>query len=413
MTKLNRSTLILELLFFLPFSVYLFSIFLSRHESSGFSKYTLLIIIVFALIFQVVILFTNVSLSDDIYRFYYEGKGLVNGINPYVTPVQEFPDNLKDQYFEEVNNPYVTSPYPPLAIFIFAVLYLISPTPIIYRICFSLSFLVSVLGCYKIIDPETKWKLIIYAWNPLLHIETANGSHFDVIVALMIIIMLLCLKAERLATAGFFLVLGFLLKYYPILLVFAFWKQYEKRGLVIIFIGVLSYVLLVLVNPFLIQGLIIYLEDWYFNASIFWLVYALLNYFLLSKIIVGITILIILTIIAFKSQIDYISSYRSAVIIIGSLLLLQPVFHPWYIFWLFPFLIIDNKMNLSWIFLSGTLVLSYHVYILYDTIGIWIESNLIRMTEYLPFFSVLIFENWVFDRIKHKKVSELSNKMKL
>ncbi|MFX1508068.1 MAG: hypothetical protein ACFFDC_18440, partial [Promethearchaeota archaeon] len=185
MTKLNRSTLMVELLFFLPFSVYLFSIFWSRHESSGFSRNKLLIIIVFALIFQVVILFTNVSLSDDIYRFYYEGKGLVNGINPYVTPLQEYPDNLKDHHFEGVNNPHVTSPYPPLAILIFAILYLISPNPIIYRICFSFSFLISILGCYKIINPEAKWKLIIYAWNPLLHIETANGSHFDAIVVLM------------------------------------------------------------------------------------------------------------------------------------------------------------------------------------------------------------------------------------
>jgi hypothetical protein len=367
---------------------------------------------VFALIFQIIILITNVSLSDDIYRFYYEGKGLVNGINPYVTPLQEYPDNLKDPYFEEVNNPHVTSPYPPLAILIFAVLYLISPNPIIYRICFSFGFLVSILGCYKIIDPEAKWKLIIYAWNPLLHIETANGSHFEALVVSMIILMILFLKTGRPTTAGFFLVLGFLMKYYPIFLVFAFWKQFNKRGLIIIFVGVFSYILLVLVNPFLIQGLIIYSEDWYFNASIFWLVYELLNYFFLSKIIMGVVFLIILIIVAFNPQYDQNSVNKSAVIIIGSLLLLQPVFHPWYIFWLFPFLIIDNRINLSWILLSGTLILSYYVYILYDTIGIWVESNLIRIIEYLPFFSVLIFEKWVYDRIKHKKFSALSEKMK-
>ncbi|MFX0211775.1 MAG: hypothetical protein ACFFDT_37710, partial [Candidatus Hodarchaeota archaeon] len=128
----------------------------------------------------------------------------------------------------------------------------------------------------------------------------------------------------------------------------------------------------------------------------------------LSKIIVGIVFLIILTITTFKPQIDYVSSYRCALIILGSLLLLQPVFHPWYIFWLFPFIIIDNRMNLSWILLSGTLILSYYVYILYDTIGIWVESDLIRMIEYLPFFLLLIFENWIYDRIKHKKFSALS-----
>ncbi len=405
-TNLKRSIFIFEILFFLPFFTYLLAIFLFRRENSGFSRNTLLIIIGFAIVFQIIILSTNVSLSDDIYRFFYEGKGLVNGVNPYLTPIEEFPDNLKDQYYEKVNNANVPSPYPPLTIFLFAILYLVFPNPFIFRICFSFCFLVSMLVSYKLISPQAKWKLIIYAWNPILHIETANGSHFDAIVILMIAISLWYMNSERFSRAGFFLVLGFLLKYYPIFLVFAFWKQLGKRGLAIIFAGVISYSLFVFLNPSLIQGLLIYSDDWYFNASVFWILYEIINNFLLSKILVVIVFTSILSIIVIRPQIECNTTYRYAIIIIGSFLLLQPVFHPWYFFWLFPFLILDDRMNLSWIILSGTLILSYHVYGLYDTVGIWVESNLFRVVEYIPYYIILIFEIWGINII-NKKFSPL------
>lgn len=404
-------------MFIVPFSIYLLSILLFRQDSSGFSRNKLLMIIGFASLFQIILLFTDVSLSDDIYRFYYEGKGLINGVNPYVTPIQEFPNNLKDQYFAKVNNAHVTSPYPPLAVLLFASLYLFFPNPIIYRICFSLSFLVSILGCYKLIEPENKWKLVIYAWNPLLHLETANGSHFDALVVLMIIASLWCLKSEKFSLAGFFLVLGFLLKYYPILLAIIFWKQFDKRGLTIIFAGISIYSSFVLLNPSLIQGLLIYSDTWYFNASMLWIVYEILGYFLLSKILVGLAFLIILTNFAVKQPLDNDTSYRYALIIMGSFLLLQPVFHPWYFFWLFPFLIIDNRINFSWIILSGTLIFSYHVYILYDSIGIWVESNMFRMIEYIPFFIILLLEIWGQSRINQRfysfRISKISNKCQI
>ncbi|UCG03854.1 MAG: DUF2029 domain-containing protein [Candidatus Heimdallarchaeota archaeon] len=356
-------------------------------------------------------------MSDDIYRFYYEGKAIINGVNPYVTPIEEFPENLKDQYFDKVNNLHVTSPYPLVATFLFACLYLIYPNPFIYRIFFSFGFLVSILACYKLISPRTKEKLIIYAWNPLLHIETANGSHFEALVVLIVIIALLCLDSKHYAISGFFLILGFLLKYYPILLVFPFWKQLGRRGLAVIFTGVFLYALFVVLNSFLIHGLLVFANEWYFNASIFWLVYELLENFFLSKILVGIVFLILLFIIVVRTQIDNNTSYKYAIFTIGSFLLLQPVFHPWYIFWLFPFLIIDNRMNFSWIILSGTLILSYHVYILYDTIGIWVESNPFRMIEYIPFFGILIFEIWALRRKNQEyspsKFSTLSKKVKI
>lgn len=391
---MNRSVFIFEILFFLPFFTYLLAIFLFKHES--FSRSKLLIILGFAFIFQVIILFTNVSLSDDIYRFFYEGKGLANGVNPYVTPIEEFPDNLRDQYYDKVNNPHITSPYPPLALLLFAILYTILPDPFIYRVCFSFGFLVSMLVCYKLISPKNKWKLIIYAWNPLLHLETANGSHFDAIVVLIVMLSLWCLYSERFSTAGFFLLLGFLLKYYPLFLIVVYWKKLGKRGLTIYFGGVLLYCLFVILYPHVLFGVLAYAETWYFNASIFWLIVQITQNFFLTKIILGGSFMILLCFVSLKSNKEAIFPLPTmALVVIGVFLLFQPSFHAWYVFWVFPFVLLDEKGNYSWILLSGFLIFSYHVYIAYDTVQIWTESNFLRIVEYFPFYTCLAIENRV------------------
>ena len=412
-TNLVRSFLIFEILFFLPFFSYLIAIALLKRENSVQQKNHLLIMTIFAVFFQILILLTNPTLSDDIYRFYYEAKGIIHGVNPYITPIASFPPVLRDQYFSMVNNADVTSPYPPIALIIFTLLFLISVDPFIYRLSFSIIFIISIIVCYKLISPQNKWKIIIFAWNPLFHLEIANGSHFDILVVLIILFAIWTLKSGKQGISGLLFFIAFLIKIYPIFLISAFWKQLGKRGLIVFFVGFFSYALLVLLNPFLIQGLLVYLDTWYFNASVFWVLLELTKDFSLSKIIVGLIFLLFLVFVILKPQNDLQTSYRHAIIIIGALLLLQPVFHPWYLFWLFPFIIFDDRMNLSWILLSGTIIFSYHVYGLFDSVGIWVESNVFRLMEYLPFYFVLILEtmrsNNIFPALRFNRTSDELN----
>lgn len=68
-------------------------------------------------------------------------------------------------------------------------------------------------------------------------------------------------------------------------------------------------------------------------------------------------------------------------------------FHPWYIFWVFPFILFSKKLKYSWIILSGTLIWSYNIFILYDTTQVWIELDIIRVLVWIPFYITLIIEN--------------------
>ncbi|MHA2329560.1 MAG: hypothetical protein ACXACR_13675, partial [Candidatus Hodarchaeales archaeon] len=134
---LNRSTLLFELVFYVPFAIYVFAIFLTRSQYSEQNSYFLPILIFFAVLFQILILLTDVTLSDDLYRFFIEGKAVVNGVNPYVIPVEDFPLNLQDEVFNKVNNAYSSSPYPPLALILFAILYYFGRSPFFFRLFFS------------------------------------------------------------------------------------------------------------------------------------------------------------------------------------------------------------------------------------------------------------------------------------
>ncbi|MFX1255778.1 MAG: hypothetical protein ACFFCZ_29505 [Promethearchaeota archaeon] len=395
-TNLNRTTLLFEILFFLPFVVYVLAIFLLKREYTSSMnssiKNILPIVIGYAVLFQIIILFTNVSLSDDIFRFFYEGKAIIHGINPYVTPIDDLPDYLKADYIDRVNHSHVTSPYPPFALLLFAVLYLISGNPFTFRLCFSIGFIASMVVCYKLITPKNKWLLIVYAWNPLFHLETANGSHFDAIVVLVVMLAVWCLYSNRQATAGAFFLISFLLKYYPIFLVIIYWKQLGKKGLGIFIAGLVVYGIYIVLVPEAISGVSHYVEIWYFNASIFWAMLQVTNNFVVSQIILEGIFVLLLCIFALKPNKEIIASPNKALLIIGAFLLLQPTLHPWYLFWLFPFVLLEQKPNFSWILLTGTVILSYHVYIGYSITHTWVELDIVRLIEYIPFYIYFIIE---------------------
>jgi hypothetical protein len=200
------------------------------------------------------------------------------------------------------------------------------------------------------------------------------------------------LSSERPALAGGFFLLSFLLKYYPLFLVILYWKHLKRSGLTIYLCGLAVYGLFIVAEPRLIGGVLIFGQSWYFNASILWLLEQFVQDFLISKFILGVFFILVLARLTILSDNAPEPSPAKALTVIGLFLLLSPTFHPWYIFWIFPFVLLDNKSNFSWILLTGLLVFSYHVYITYDITRKWIESDIIRVVEYIPFYLVLILE---------------------
>ncbi|WP_455463594.1 hypothetical protein [Candidatus Hodarchaeum mangrovi] len=395
LTHLNRSSNKLQSLFLIPFGFYLLGIYVSKTVQIEQRKYLFTIILI-ALLVQISLLLTEISLSDDIYRFFLEGWAVNQGLNPYHTPIGNLSSILPNpELLEKANHINVTSPYPPLALLIFAILSFFTESINIFRLTFSGAFLLSIIAMYKILPLNHQWKIIIYAWNPLLHMETANGVHFEPLIILPIIVAVWALEREHKSFASILFLLAFLLKYFAIFLFPIFWKRLDNVGRGIIIIGSIFYILWALIDPQLYTGLLVYATDWYFNASIFWIIFQLNMDIQTSKIIAGLIFLILIFLLTKQANKSTILPYKQAYLIIGAFILLQPTFHPWYIFWIFPFILLDNeKINLSWIILTGSLILSYHVYIQFDSLNIWLENDWIRILEFVPFYVILIGEHW-------------------
>ncbi|PWI46454.1 hypothetical protein CEE45_16750 [Candidatus Heimdallarchaeota archaeon B3_Heim] len=402
-TGLDRSTLIFELVFFLPFSIYLMIIISTKHFKLDTKQYFLPVVVLFAFLIQIIVLTTEITLSDDLYRYFLEGKMFLNGLNPYLTSLDNVPSNFTSEFLPLVNNSHITSPYPPLAILLFAILSWIWEDPLLFRIVFSISFILSIVSLDKLLLVKHRWKLVVFAWNPLFHLETGNGSHFEALIVLLIIFALLNLEQNRRGLASITLLATFFLKYYSIFLIPLFWKRLGKNGQRIFSIGMLGYVTWIFLNPSLITGLLTFAGEWYFNASTIWVLFELTSSFFLAKLIAGSIFIIILIVILFKAQKYENIPYMYAGVIIGLFLLLQPTFHPWYLFWLFPFILLEkDTIPWSWIILSGLIIFSYNVYIQFDTVNVWNELILVRIIEYVPFYSLFLYENRmdIFTQIK-------------
>lgn len=410
-TALQRSNWEFLLLFFLPFGFYcVISFLIHKYQKSLVNtKHFVTIIVIVATIVQIRLLILDVTLSDDIYRFFIEGKALIHGINPYITPPTDYLVDIQPSFIDLINNPNVTSPYPPLAIIMFTLLYLIHSDPLFFRIMFSIAYIASIPLMARLLSVfyQPQWRVILYAWNPLLHIETGNGSHFDPIVVFAVMFAIYALNRERHLLGGITLLVATLLKYYPIFLIIIYWRQLGRRGRTTVISGLSLYGLVIILIPPVISGLLIYAERWYFNTSIMWVLVELTNSFFGAKVVVGVVFLIIFLLVSYRSAQDpHILNPMTALIVLASFLLLQPVFHPWYLFWIFPFVLLVNPLDFSWILLTGTVILSYHVYIGFDTLGIWVESDLIRIVEFLPFFASLLY-------IYHEKLKSYLRKQQL
>ena len=85
--------------------------------------------------------------------------------------------------------------------------------------------------------------------------------------------------------------------------------------------------------------------------------------------------------------------------LLGAFLLCTPVVHPWYVCWIVPFLVITP--NRAWLYLSGAVFGSYWVLREYAATGLWLESPAVLYAQYIPFFSLLLYD-W-FPKIRQRR----------
>jgi len=413
-TGLKRGSYLLEIFFWLPFTVYLLTIgWISKRGEVTAPRPIAAVILFFALIFHATLLFSSSPLSNDIYRYYWDGKVINNGFNPYAySPDANQLRLLRDSNWERVQNKDVQTMYPPLSQAVFAAAYFVFPSTFTLRL-FSVSFnLLSVwilILILKELGLDVRYSLI-YAWSPLAAIEFSNSGHIDSLAVLLTLLSFLFLLRRRRGLSSAALALAVLSKVYPLLFAGLFLPRWRKKG-ALIFGGMIAAFYL----PFwgggvdLFQGFSFFVRRGLFNGSLFPLLFgglgtmmSKLDALLVSKTLVLLAFVCFLTYLAFlysrslQQEENDLLLWRYSFWLTGTFLLLSPTVHPWYLTWVLPFLCFFRSVG--WILLTGTVILARSVYIGYEATGLWKEIGWIRLCEYAPLYLFILRE--LSDRIR-------------
>jgi hypothetical protein len=197
-------------------------------------KWTLGIILTFAIAFRVMCLLPAPFLSSDIYRYVWDGMVQHAGLNPYsYVPADEHLKFLRDSaVFPHINrSDYAHTIYPPGAQIIFYGVTSISPSVVAMKLamlgfeCLLLWALLRLMTGMGIPSERS----LLYAWNPLLIWEIGSSGHLDAAAMAFIALALLFRFRKQPVATGLALGMAIMIKLYPIILLPALLRKREWR----------------------------------------------------------------------------------------------------------------------------------------------------------------------------------------
>jgi alpha-1,6-mannosyltransferase len=192
------------------------------------------IVLAVAALARAIALFAPDTLSDDIYRYVWDGRVQAAGINPY----RYVPDDpalafLRDEdIYPYVNRAdYAPTIYPPVAQMIFFVASRIQESGTVLKLVmvgFDVVTIGAILGLLRRdgLPPE---RVLIYAWHPLPIWEFAGTGHIDAAAIAFLCLALLAATRERPLMTGAALALSALVKPFALVVAPALWKKWDVR----------------------------------------------------------------------------------------------------------------------------------------------------------------------------------------
>lgn len=406
----------------------------SRHELSPRGKTLALALVVgVALVARLSVLSSDPSLSEDAWRYRWEGRVQAEGVNPYTTPPAD-PSltPLRDAGWLQVNHPEVAAIYgPPLQLAFRALAALPGSGLTWFKLAFlavDLGLLALIIGGLRRRGLDPLWSLV-YAWHPLVVLEVVGQCHLEIVpVAFLAAAVELEGRGRwRLAALAFGTALAS--KYLPLLLLPAFlllgksWRGRARRLGWVLLPGALCALPYLSAGEGLVAGLGAYGARWSFNGVGFELLDAGLQRIGLSqalvragaplfvesspdfdpalhqtwikipaKLLVVFVAGLVTLWFARRAHLAHGRALRGEVLRAAALgcglvfLVGSPTVHPWYALWVLPFLIAaDPRLRAPAFLFTLLLPLVYEIRIRYTGLpGTWVEQGWIRAAVWLP-----------------------------
>lgn len=295
-------------------------------------------------------------LSDDYFRFIWDGRLLAQGLNPYALRPEELlsalPAGLTQELFARLNSPTYYTIYPPLNQGIFALAAWLSPTSEYGAVLLMKAFLLGAeLGTLFLLRALLRqWGLPrhwlgFYALNPLIIVEICGNLHFEGLMIFFLLLSIYALQQQRLrwAAVAFSFSVGakFLpLMFLPLLIRRLGWLQAILFGTIVLGLNAVAFL------PFVEAGLQsklgsslgLYFRSFEFNASLYyvarWLGYQWMGYNVIhiaGRQLAALSFLLIWLITIFERKVTLGKLPLSMLAVLCVYLSFTVSVHPWYL----------------------------------------------------------------------------------
>jgi len=339
-------------------------------------------VLLWAILIRLPFLWTAPSLSDDIYRYVWEGRVVAEGLDPFdLAPDSPELERLASvaPEWSLVNHPDLPALYPAGAQWVFAGLSSLQAEERAFRAFFlvcDLGICLLLLAILRARGAPSGWSLL-YAWHPLAAVEVAASGHFDPLAMLPLLGGFLLWETGRPRRAFLLWGLAAALKFVGGLAslfgVALLWRAQERREVAIgATLTILPLLLLSL--PFALDGsaplgsTTVYAGHWINFGSVHALLSLPLGVHPARALCMAVGGLWLLWLLRQPER-----PVRGFSLLFLGMLLLSPVVHPWYGLWLLVLLPLWPRLELF--VLVSLLPLAYIAWVSSSQGGDWLAPS--------------------------------------
>ncbi len=355
-----------------------------------FGRVSWRMLVALGIFLRALLLFSTPNLSDDVYRFLWDGRLSAQGVHPFAhTPAQVMASGqalvgITPALFAQLNSPEYHTVYPPVCQGVFWAAARIFPESteggvLVLKVFLFMAELLAIWALWRLRGQS--WAVVAYALHPLVILEGVGNAHFEVAMIAFLWVALLLIERRHWRASAFFWVLAVGVKLLPLLFLPILWVYLDKRvrwlflSYFALFCALLSIPLwsgTVLQNLF--SSLRLYFEQFAFNAGIYYGLRELLVVLeakemmrarWLGVLLGGLVFVGVWMIALYRAKSPQGFSLADRMTLASALyLLLATTVHPWYV--LVPFaLALASARRPTWCFpqvWAAAAVLSYSHY---------------------------------------------------
>jgi hypothetical protein len=397
-------------------------------KSSGFY---FRILVIASVLFRLLFLFAIPNLSQDFYRFIWDGQMILSGLNPYLsTPdyqmelgaLTNFPNQLELYHGMGSLSASNYTNYPPLNQLCFVIANLFPGHSILNSIVGMRILIIGAdLGTLyfgkKLLEKLNipSGRIFWYILNPFIIIELTGNLHFEGVMVFFFVWSLYLLHCRKWLISAIILACSISIKLIPIMFLPLFFKWFKKENgkvnfkKLIKFYSVVGVTLILFFIPFFSMEFItnysktigLWFGNFEFNGSIYYLAreigYAITGYneiAIITKIFPLISLSIILYFSFFRATHTITELATSMLLTLSCYLFLSTTVHPWYLTTLIILSIYAAyRYALIW---SIVIILSYFAYADIDyTENLWV----------LAFEYLIVFSGFIWEVVLKKKIN--------